>query len=283
RAAAERTRESVVLVLGGARGITAELMIGFAKEYPCHYILVGRSPEPVPDENDVLNALKTKEEIRKAIIAGGELKTPAEIEQKTQKVFKNNEMLSTLQSFKDNGAKVTYHSLDLRDEKAMTGLVENIYEKYERIDGVVHGAGLLEDKLFRQKTMESFERVFSTKVTPMRVLAEHLRSDVQFIILFSSVASVYGNRGQTDYAAANNVMDFYASELKSKFSGKVTAINWGPWKGTGMVSPELAKEYERRGIPLIPLEAGTQLFVNELKYGKENQVLIMAGESGSFG
>lgn len=276
-------KESVILVLGGARGITAELMIELSKEYPCHYLLVGRSPEPIPDKNEGLNALKTKDEIRKAIIASGQFKTPAEIEKKTQTVFKNNEIFSTIHGFEANGATVTYHSLDLRDEKAMTKLIEDLYKKHQRIDGVVHGAGLLEDKLFRQKTMESFERVFSTKVTPMRVLAEHLRSDVQFIALFSSVASVYGNRGQTDYAAANNVMDFYAWELKNKFSGKVTAINWGPWKGTGMVSPELAKEYERRGIPLIPLEAGKQLFLNELKYGKESQVLIMAGESGFFG
>jgi hypothetical protein len=96
------------------------------------------------------------------------------------------------------------------------------------------------------------------------------------VILFSSVASVYGNRGQTDYAAANSVMDRYAWELKKTLKGKVTAINWGPWKGTGMVSPTLEKEYERRGIPLIPLKDGMEIFVNELKYGNESQVLIMA-------
>jgi hypothetical protein len=140
----------------------------------------------------------------------------------------------------------------------------------------VHGAGLLEDKLFRQKTSDSFERVFSTKVTPLRILAEKLRPDTQFVVLFSSVASVYGNRGQTDYAAANSVLDRYAWELKHVIRGKVTTINWGPWKGTGMVSPTLEKEYERRGIALIPLQAGMETFVNELKYGNESQVLIMA-------
>ncbi|MBP1651403.1 MAG: Erythronolide synthase, partial [Bacteroidetes bacterium] len=126
------------------------------------------------------------------------------------------------------------------------------------------------------KTSESFERVFTTKVTPLRILAEQLRPDVQFVIFFSSVASVYGNRGQTDYAAANSVMDRYAWELRNTIKGKVTAINWGPWKGTGMVSPALEREYERRGIALIPLQEGMELFVNELKYGNESQVLIMA-------
>ncbi|HEY8916796.1 MAG TPA: KR domain-containing protein, partial [Chitinophaga sp.] len=138
-------------------------------------------------------------------------------------------------------------------------------------------AGLLEDKLFHQKTPESFERVFSTKVTPLRVLAEHLNADTQFVVLFSSVASVYGNRGQTDYAAANSVMDRYARVLKQQLKAKVMAINWGPWKGTGMVSPSLEKEYERRGIALIPLGDGMETFIDELKYGNESQVVIMAG------
>jgi hypothetical protein len=74
-------------------------------------------------------------------------------------------------------------------------------------------------------------------------------------------------------------MDRYARELKKQISGKVLAINWGPWKGTGMVSPALEREYERRGISLIPLTAGMEIFLNELKYGNENQVLIMAGQT----
>jgi hypothetical protein len=133
--------------------------------------------------------------------------------------------------------------------------------------------------LFQNKTSESFGRVFDTKVTPLRVLAEQLRPETQFVILFSSIASVYGNRGQTDYAAANSVMDKYAWALKQKIQGKVMAINWGPWKGAGMVSPTLEKEYQRRGIALIPLEDGMETFLNELKYGKESQVLIMAGNT----
>ncbi|MGH2624582.1 MAG: SDR family NAD(P)-dependent oxidoreductase, partial [Sphingobacterium sp.] len=155
-------------------------------------------------------------------------------------------------------------------------LIQTLYAKYGRIDGVIHGAGILEDKLFQNKTPDSFERVFSTKVTPLRVLAEHLKVDTKFIVFFSSIASVYGNRGQTDYAAANSVLDHYAEVLRKKMKGRVTAINWGPWKGAGMVSASLEKEYERRGISLIPLESGKETFANEIKYGNESRVLIMA-------
>jgi acyl transferase domain-containing protein/NAD(P)H-dependent flavin oxidoreductase YrpB (nitropropane dioxygenase family) len=272
-------KDAVVLVLGGAQGITAELMIHFAKDFPCNYILVGRSADPKSAVQGVAASLKTKDEIRSFLVQQGELKKPAEIEQETARIYKNNQILHSIAMLESGGSKVVYESMDLRDEEGLSRFVDSVYKEYGRIDGVVHGAGLLEDKLFHSKTSESFERVFETKVTPLRVLAEKLKVETQFVILFSSIASVYGNRGQTDYAAANSVMDKYAWALKQKINGKVLAINWGPWKGAGMVSPTLEKEYERRGIALIPLQDGMETFLNELKYGKESQVLIMAGNN----
>ncbi|NQX40044.1 polyketide-type polyunsaturated fatty acid synthase PfaA [Pedobacter steynii] len=272
-------RDAVVLVLGGAQGITSELMMRFAKDYPCRYILVGRSSDPRTNGLEQFSFLKTKEEIRAYLIQLGNLKKPAEIELETSKIYKNNQILQTISSMEITGSTVSYEALDLRDEQGLSALISNVYQEYERIDGVVHGAGLLEDKLFHAKSLDSFKRVFETKVTPLRVLAEQLRADTQFVILFSSIASVYGNRGQTDYAAANSVMDRYAWALKEKIKGKVMSINWGPWKGAGMVSPSLEKEYERRGISMIPLDEGMETFLNEMKYGNESQVLIMAGNN----
>jgi acyl transferase domain-containing protein/NAD(P)H-dependent flavin oxidoreductase YrpB (nitropropane dioxygenase family)/NAD(P)-dependent dehydrogenase (short-subunit alcohol dehydrogenase family)/acyl carrier protein len=272
-------KDAVVLVFGGGQGVTSNLIMHLAKDYPCRYILVGRSPDPRPNGLDHLSFLKTKEEIRDYLIRQGELKKPAEIECETSRIDKNNQILETIRSLEESGSAVSYISLDLRDEERLIQFIHNVYEEYGRIDGVIHGAGLLEDKLFHAKSVESFRRVFETKVTPLRVLAERLRPETKFMIFFSSIASVYGNRGQTDYAAANSVMDRYAWALKEKISGKVMAINWGPWKGAGMVSSTLEKEYERRGIALIPLQDGMELFLNELKYGNESQVLIMAGNN----
>lgn len=268
-------KDAVVLVLGGAQGITAALTTHLAKEYPCNYVLVGRSSYPSDvDSNQII--MQSKEEIRKSLIEQGYSKSPAEIEQRTIQLHKTQQILSSMQAIREQGANVSYHAVDVRDEDALVLLIQELYKKYGRIDGVIHGAGILEDKLFENKTADSFERVFSTKVTPLRVLAEQLRNDTQFIVFFSSIASVYGNRGQTDYAAANSVLDHYAEVLRKKMKGRVMAINWGPWKGAGMVSSSLEKEYERRGISLIPLERGKETFANEIKYGNESRVLIMA-------
>ncbi|MDN5285186.1 MAG: erythronolide synthase [Mucilaginibacter sp.] len=272
-------KSGVVLVLGGAQGITSELMIHFSKDYPCTYILVGRSADPRKVNSSPADSLQSKDEIRSYLVKQGDLKKPAEIERETARIYKNNQILSTINQIEATGSTVVYKSLDLCDEARLSSFIDDVYEIYGRIDGVVHGAGLLEDKLFQSKTSESFGRVFDTKVTPLRILAEQLRPETQFVILFSSIASVYGNRGQTDYAAANSVLDKYAWALNKRIKGKVISINWGPWKGAGMVSPTLEKEYERRGIALIPLQDGREIFLNELKYGKESQVLIMAGNN----
>lgn len=274
-------QKSVVLVLGGGQGITSELVKHMSATYPCTYILVGRSIDPrevIIDSKEV-ELMKSREEIRSYLISTGNFTTPPQIEKETSRIFKNNQILRTIHHMEQLGNKVVYHSLDLCDEEGLTQLLHHIYEQYGQLDGVIHGAGLLEDKLFKQKTTSSFERVFDTKVKPLRVLAEQLRSDCQFVVLFSSIASVYGNKGQTDYAAANSVLDDYANTLNKRLKGKVISINWGPWKGAGMVSSSLENEYERRGISLIPLEEGKELFLNEIKYGTESQVLIMSGKN----
>ncbi len=273
-------KDSVVLVLGGAQGITSELAKHMSQAYPCTYILVGRSADPRNQAtNRELEVMKTKEEIRAYLIKSGTFTSPSEIEKETIKVYKNNQILRTIRDMEQLGNTIVYQSLDLCDENGLSELINSIYEKYNRLDGVIHGAGLLEDKLFKQKTTSSFGRVFDTKVKPLRVLAEQLRTDCQFVVLFSSIASVYGNKGQTDYAAANSVLDDYANALNKKLKGKVISINWGPWKGAGMVSPTLETEYERRGISLIPLDQGKEIFLNEIKYGTESQVLIMSGSN----
>lgn len=274
-------QKSVVLVLGGGQGITSELVKHMSAAYRCTYILVGRSinPREVVSDSKELKLMQSREEIRSYLIKTGNFSSPSQIEKETLRIFKNNQILRTIQHMEELGNKVVYQSLDLCDEEGLTRLLHDIYEQYGQLDGVIHGAGLLEDKLFKQKTASSFERVFDTKVKPLRVLAEQLRSDCQFVVLFSSIASVYGNKGQTDYAAANSVLDDYANVLNKRLKGKVISINWGPWKGAGMVSSSLETEYERRGISLIPLDEGKEIFLNEIKYGTESQVLIMSGKN----
>ncbi|PQL90385.1 type I polyketide synthase [Apibacter adventoris] len=270
---------SVVLVLGGAQGITSELIIHLSKEYPCHYILVGRSPIPKPENKKYVH-FSSKNEIREFLISEEKMKIPAEIEKKVNNIYKENQIIKTLTKIKESGSKVTYKSVDITNEKNFRKLIQNIYKKDGKIDGVIHAAGLLIDKLFAHKTLDSFKQVYSTKITPLHILFEELKPDVKFITFFSSIASVYGNRGQCDYAAANSVFDLIAQIYTHKNNSRILTINWGPWKGAGMVSSALESEFNKRGISLIPLKEGAKSFIDELKYGTEKQIMIMGEGDG---
>jgi NAD(P)-dependent dehydrogenase (short-subunit alcohol dehydrogenase family) len=194
------------------------------------------------------------------------------------------ELRATLAALRDAGASPAYRQADVRDRAAFGALIGALYEQYGRLDGVIHGAGVIEDKLARDKTPESFARVFETKVNGALAIAEHVRDDFRFVVFFSSIVATFGNRGQSDYAAANDFLDRLAHSLKHRLRGRVLSINWGPWRDAGMVSPELAREYARRGIDLIEPDAGAASFLDELLHGspEDAQVILMRGDPTSM-
>jgi acyl transferase domain-containing protein/NAD(P)H-dependent flavin oxidoreductase YrpB (nitropropane dioxygenase family)/NADP-dependent 3-hydroxy acid dehydrogenase YdfG len=263
--AASIGRDSVVLVTGGARGITARVAIALVQRLGCRVELIGRSPAPPPDGPDgdarALRALFAKR-----------VSTPAEIEKEVARALADREIRGTLAAL---GDRATYHSVDVR-APGFAAVIDHVYATRGRIDAVIHGAGLLEDKLIKHKTGESFERVFATKVTAAQTLVDKLRDDTKLVVLFSSIVGVLGNRGQADYAAAGDALDRLARTWKT--GARVVSIDWGPWGGTGMVSPELEREYARRGLALIDPERGIEALLAELGGRGEEQLVLCASD-----
>jgi acyl transferase domain-containing protein/NAD(P)H-dependent flavin oxidoreductase YrpB (nitropropane dioxygenase family) len=259
---------SVVLVTGGARGITARAAVALAHTYGCRIELVGRSPLPEP-EDPVCAAAGDARALRR--LFAQRVSAPSEIEALVTRVLADREIRQTLEALGDRGG---YRVADVRTP-AFGEVIDALYREYGRIDGVIHGAGVLEDKLIRHKTPESFERVFATKLTAAQTLVEKLRDDVKLVVLFSSISGAFGNRGQADYAAAGDALDKLAWSLQRRIAGRVVSIDWGPWSGTGM-AVELEREYAKRGIAMIDPEHGVRALLAELRAGRDPQVIITA-------
>jgi acyl transferase domain-containing protein/NAD(P)H-dependent flavin oxidoreductase YrpB (nitropropane dioxygenase family)/NAD(P)-dependent dehydrogenase (short-subunit alcohol dehydrogenase family) len=272
-------KDWVVLVTGGSRGITAEICRELAGP-GVRLIVVGRAPEPASDiESDEPDIADLRRRVFAEMNERGTAPTPDEIESETRKRQSEAERRRNLEALRQSGAEVEYHSIDVRSEEAFGGLIENIYHRFGRIDAVVHGAGIIEDRRFREKGYGSFERVFDTKVDSTFILNRRLRPDgLKWIALFSSVSGRFGNQGQSDYAAANETVNRLAWQMDAGWPAtRVVSINWGPWSGAGMATGGARRLLEAQGIIPIEPAAGRRFFVDELTYGRKGEVEVIAG------
>jgi len=281
----EKMDKMVLLATGGAKGVTAEVVREFA--IPGNTLLLtGRSPLS-GSEPEHLRSLTDAEELRQHFVSEvrkGRLEmTPARIRDEIRSILSARELQLNIEDFRQRGATVEYFAVNVTDEDAMRQLLDNIYEQYGTIDGVVHGAGVIEDKLLADKTSDSWSRVVETKVIGMLLLQKYLHSEsLKFFTVFSSVAGRYGNSGQSDYATANEMMNRLCCQLSRKWGSKVTvkALCWGPWGttkfGKGMVTEFTEAKFAEKGVALVGAEEGPRLFRDEL-FQDDGQVEIICG------
>jgi NAD(P)-dependent dehydrogenase (short-subunit alcohol dehydrogenase family) len=92
-----------------------------------------------------------------------------------------------------------------------------------------------------------------------------------FVVLFGSIAAIFGSRGQADYAAANDALEALGAAWASRTGHRCLTVHWGPWAPVGghpgMVTPELGREFGRRGIAMIDPAAGALSLLRELAWG----------------
>jgi acyl carrier protein/NAD(P)-dependent dehydrogenase (short-subunit alcohol dehydrogenase family) len=270
----------VVVLSGGARGVTAEVAVALAASSQATLLLLGRSEAPQP-EPVWLDGLISETEIKKAVIANaaGPLK-PKEVGQQCQAILGNREIQTTLRRIKEAGGQAIYRAVDLRDRAAVAAVVKAIREEYGPIKGLVHGAGVLADRLIKDKTVEQFEQVYSTKIAGLRSLLDAVADEnLRFMVMFSSSTGRYGRTGQVDYAVANEILNKVAQEQAVLRPGcRVLALNWGPWDG-GMVTPALKKVFAAEGVSVIDLKAGADYLVEEISTppGGPVELVILGG------
>ncbi|MEC3982732.1 SDR family NAD(P)-dependent oxidoreductase, partial [Amycolatopsis sp. H20-H5] len=264
-------RDSVVLLIGGARGITARTAVALAAS-GCRIELAGRTPWPGDPVDAELAGFADAQALRSALAARGG--TIADIERRVHTVLAQREIGRTLDEIRAVGGEAGYRCLDARDGTAVRQVVKDIHARYGRLDGVVHAAGVIDDKLMAEKDERSFRAVFGTKVDGARALLDALvQLNVRpgFVAFFGSISAVLGNRGQTDYAAANDALESLGASWAERTGNRALTVHWGPWAPSdghnGMVSGELAREYGRREIGLIDPAEGTAALLRELAYG----------------
>ncbi len=277
------TKNSVFLVSGGARGVTAECVVKLAEVQPCSYILLGRSKiEDEPTWAKGVGEEKTKlnQVAMKILIDSGEKPTPEKVDQLVGKVEAGREIRKNLERIRNAGGQAEYVSADVTDAKNLKSAISPVIKKFGKVTGIIHGAGVLADKLIEKKNGNDFDKVCTTKINGIDALFKSINpNNLSHLLLFSSAAGFYGNAGQSDYAIANEALNRIALLFKlNNPKCHVTSFNWGPWEG-GMVTPELKRIFEEQNVEVISIEDGTRVFVEEVTSAGQDNPIVLIGNS----
>jgi len=267
----------VVVISGGARGVTAACAVELARSTRCRLVLLGRSAIDAP-ESAALAAARDEAAVKKVLFSEQAGLKPAELGRRAAAVLASREARATLADIRAAGSEVRYLAVDVTDPAAVATALDAVRAEWGAITGVVHGAGVIHDKRLVEKTEAQWDAVWSTKVAGAHALLEATRADpLKVLVFFSSVAGRAGNPGQSDYAAANEALNKLAAlERRRRPATVVKSIGWGPWEG-GMVTPALKAAFTARGVDLIPLDRGARLFVEELAWRPEVVELVVGG------
>jgi NADP-dependent 3-hydroxy acid dehydrogenase YdfG/acyl carrier protein len=146
---------------------------------------------------------------------------------------------SRVRRLRELGAEVMIAAADVADLAAMRNVVSQAIERFGRIDGVIHAAGLPGGGLLALRSRESLDEEMRAKLQGTLVVGEICRETLpetgpSFLALCSSVNSFTGQIGQSGYAAANNFLDAYAPWYAAETGIPTVALNWDRWQGVGM-------------------------------------------------
>ena len=248
----------VVVMSGGATGISAHLARSLVPFLP-RLVFLGRttldpgvdSAKPRPGQ------------------------TPSEALAVNQRA---SEIARTLAELHSSGIEASYHACDVTDPEAVRATLCEVVSRYGRIDGIIHGAGLLRDGLLSQMTPDDFSLVTDVKfLGAWNLFSAAAGAGLRFFVGLSSAAAIQGNPGQANYAAANRMMSALLRTLRREnIAIRCKALMLPPVEGGGMADdPELRALLKLKGVAYIHVNELAGLFCRELLATEDGDDWVM--------
>jgi len=184
--------------------------------------------------------------------------------------------LERINTLKQKGAQVSFKTADVSDFEQVNALIKTYgSQNGNALGGIIHAAGVLDDGHLLQQTRERFQKVFRPKMHGAWNLHRATAGmDLDFVVYFSSMASLLGSPGQGNYAAANAFLDSLA-QYRATLKQPAVSINWGPWSGSGMAADtDPALKRFRNGLGAILPEQGLALLDKILQTSEVNMAVL---------
>jgi NADPH:quinone reductase-like Zn-dependent oxidoreductase/acyl carrier protein len=174
----------------------------------------------------------------------------------------SEEAAAAVQALEAAGARVVTAVADVAHEEDVARVLSEIEQTMPPLRGIVHAAGTLDDGVLSEQTPERMAAVLAPKIRGAWLLHQRTRGQaLDFFVMFSSMAALFGSAGQSGYAAANAAMDALAHRRRAE-GLPATSINWGPWADGGMWAALGAPDRRRwtdQGVRLIEPADGVRM------------------------
>lgn len=171
----------------------------------------------------------------------------------------------------EQGIKTHVATADVGVYDDVSRVLHEVSSTMPPLTGIVHAAGILDDGIITQQTPDRFERIMTPKVLGAWNLHDlSLSLPIKSFVCFSSVASLLGSPGQSNYAAGNAFMDAIMQH-RHVMGLPGLAVNWGPWEEDGMAT-DLLQRLEVKGFKSIPTEHGLDIFEQLLSEKSISQI-----------
>lgn len=232
----------VVLVTGGAKGVTAECALAFAKQTGVSMALVGSSP--LPDSTD-----------------------------------SNSEINQTLERFRTEGIKAQYYACNLSQGNAVIHLITEILQSLGQVTGVIHGAAINQPSPLSQVSAQEAYGEVSPKVLGAMYLCQALDEvPVKLFAGITSIIGVTGMQGNGWYGFSNEVMDNVLAQYAAKHPAThVVTTAFSVWSEVGMGVRMGSTDYlAKMGIEAIPPRLGVERFVHSLTHKTPTRQTVIA-------
>lgn len=182
-------------------------------------------------------------------------------------------------------SRVVYRQLDLCDAGSVTSFFTDLEAQHRKINGIMHCAGMIADSLIVNKHAADFQATLRPKVLGTYHLDQasaHL--DLDFFMVFSSLASAMGSIGQSDYAAANGFMDHFIHqrrvlEQRGRRRGASVSINWPYWQEGGMRIDAATQSVLAQSVGMHPMATAIGLRAAHRAIAmNQTQLLVAQGD-----
>jgi NAD(P)-dependent dehydrogenase (short-subunit alcohol dehydrogenase family) len=278
---------SVFLITGAAGSIVSAITADLAAASGGTFHLLDVVPEPDPTNPDLERFVSDKDGLKRDLFARiqarGERATPALVEKELAGLERAQAARNAIDAVRAAGGTAFYYSVNLTDPAAVRQVIDGVRERSGRIDAWLHGVGIERSHFLPDKDPREFDLVFDVKCDGLfNVLCALGSMPLGAVVAFSSIAGRFGNAGQTDYSAANDLLCKIASSFRTTRPGtRAIAIDWTAWGGIGMATRgSIPKMMEAAGIDMLPPEAGIPLIRRELTQGGTRGEIVVGQRLG---